>query len=80
MALFEPAHGSAPDIQGQGIANPCSQILSGVMMLDHLGEHAAARCIEHALLKTFESGVKPRDLGGCASSAVFTDAVIAHLC
>lgn len=79
MALFEPAHGSAPDIAGMGIANPCSQLLSGVMMLDHLKEHTAARSIEAALQATFRDGIKPRDLGGSASTQEFTRAIIARL-
>ena len=49
------------------------------MMLDHLGEHGPARAIEAALLRTFADGVKPRDLGGVATSSEFADAVIARL-
>jgi len=63
-AVFEAVHGTAPDIAGQGIANPTALIQSGVMMLHHLGEHAAATRIEKGLLATFEAGVRTVDLGG----------------
>lgn len=78
-ALFEPAHGSAPDIAGQGIANPTSQILSGAMMLAHLGEVDAAKRVEAAVAATFESGILPVDLGGSANTKVVLDNVIANL-
>jgi isocitrate dehydrogenase (NAD+) len=71
-AVFEAVHGSAPDIAGQGIANPTALIQSGVMMLHHLGEHAAASKIEKGLLATFESGVRTFDLGGTVGTADFT--------
>ena len=63
-AVFEAVHGTAPDIAGQGIANPTALIQSGVMMLHHLGEHVAATKIEKGLLSTFEAGVRTVDLGG----------------
>ncbi len=64
-SLFEPVHGSAPDIYGQGIANPVGQIWSGAMMLDHLGEHEAARAIEAAIERTLgDERTRTRDLGG----------------
>jgi isocitrate dehydrogenase (NAD+) len=56
-AIFEPVHGSAPDIAGKSIANPTAMILAGVMLLDHLGENQAARRIEHAVHKVIEEGV-----------------------
>ena len=64
-SLFEPVHGSAPDIAGQDIANPIGQIWSAALMLDHLGEGEAARAIEAAIERTLaEPGLRTRDLGG----------------
>lgn len=74
-AVFEAVHGSAPDIAGQGIANPTALIQSGVMMLHHLGEHAAAAKIEKGLLSTFEAGVRTADLGGGVGTEEFTRAL-----
>ena len=71
-AVFEAVHGTAPDIAGQGIANPTALIQSGVMMLHHLGEHVAATKIERGLLSTFESGVRTVDLGGHVGTEEFT--------
>ena len=77
-AVFEAVHGSAPDIAGQGIANPTAVVQSGVMMLRHLGETDAASRVERALLEVYASGVRTGDLGGTATTNAFTDAVI-HL-
>ena len=68
-SMFEPVHGSAPDIAGKGIANPIGQIWSGAMMLEHLGEKAAARSVERAFEKVLAAG-EPRtaDLGGKAGT------------
>jgi tartrate dehydrogenase/decarboxylase/D-malate dehydrogenase len=68
-SMFEPVHGSAPDIAGKGIANPIGQIWSGAMMLDHLGEHAAAAAVEKAIAAVLAAG-SPRtaDLGGKATT------------
>ena len=74
-AVFEAVHGSAPDIAGQGIANPTALIQSGVMMLHHLGEHDAAQKIEKGLLATFAGGTRTADLGGSASTDDFTRAL-----
>ena len=71
-AVFEAVHGTAPDIAGQGIANPTALIQSGVMMLHHLGEHAAATKIEKGLLATFEGGMRTVDLGGQVGTEEFT--------
>jgi isocitrate dehydrogenase (NAD+) len=71
-AVFEAVHGSAPDIAGQGIANPTALIQSGVMMLHHLGEHVAAAKIEKGLLATFEGGMRTVDLGGQVGTEEFT--------
>jgi tartrate dehydrogenase/decarboxylase / D-malate dehydrogenase len=67
-SMFEPVHGSAPDIAGQGIANPIGQIWSGAMMLEHLGEPEAAGAVTKAIEKVLESGPKTRDIGGTAST------------
>src|SRR5260221_387548 len=68
-SMFEPVHGSAPDIAGRGIANPIGQIWSGAMMLDHFGEHAAAQAIERAIAEVLaEGGTRTPDLGGNAGT------------
>jgi 3-isopropylmalate dehydrogenase len=67
--LFEPVHGSAPDIAGKNIANPSAMILSAVMMLDYLKEHGAARTVENALVEVLSEGkVVTGDIGGNAST------------
>ena len=77
-AIFEAVHGTAPDIAGKGIANPTALLMSGIMMLDHLGELPAARRIETALHKVYREGkTLTHDVGGKASTAEFTKAVIA---
>jgi isocitrate dehydrogenase (NAD+) len=79
-AVFEAVHGSAPDIAGQGIANPTALLQSGVLMLRHIGERDAAQRIESALLKVFTEGkVRTRDIGGESKTAEFADAVIAAM-
>jgi 3-isopropylmalate dehydrogenase len=76
--LYEPIHGSAPDIAGRGIANPYGTILSTAMLLRHsLGEEAAARAVEQAVAGAIEAGVLTPDLGGHATTAEATAAVIA---
>lgn len=68
-ALFEPVHGSAPDIAGQGIANPIAMMLSAVMMLRHLGENEAADRFDNAILKVFsDANILTGDLGGSATT------------
>jgi isocitrate/isopropylmalate dehydrogenase len=68
-AVFEPVHGSAPDIAGRGVANPVAMILSGAMLLRHLGEHARARAVEQAVDRVLADGdVRTRDLGGTAGT------------
>ena len=88
IALFEATHGSAPDIAGKDIANPTAEILSAAMMLDHLGEQAAAECIRAAVRATLAEGKTVtgdvrRALTGSTDGAVgtqaYADAVIAHL-
>jgi len=85
-ALFQPAHGTAPDIAGQGKANPCAMFLSAAMMLDWLAERhseprlgARARLIEDAIEAALQSGVVPMELGGRANCAEMTRSVIAAL-
>jgi isocitrate dehydrogenase (NAD+) len=76
-AVFEAVHGTAPDIAGKGIANPTAIIQSAVMMLHHLGESAAAKAIEQAILRQYEAReVLTGDIGGKAGTKEFT----AELC
>lgn len=76
-AVFEAVHGSAPDIAGQGIANPTAILMSGIMMLHHIGESAAAKKIENAMNEVFTEGnIRTKDLGGTAKSADFANAII----
>lgn len=78
--LYEPIHGSAPDIAGQGKANPCAAILSAAMMLRHsLGQPAAADRIEAAVAQAISDGARTADLGGTMSTAAMGDAVLAAL-
>ena len=79
-AVFEAVHGSAPDIAGQGIANPTALLQSGILMLRHLGERDAAQKIESSMLKVFADGkVRTRDIGGEAHTDEFASAIIAGM-
>ncbi|MGH9505352.1 MAG: isocitrate/isopropylmalate dehydrogenase family protein, partial [Terriglobales bacterium] len=79
-AIFEAVHGSAPDIAGQGIANPTAVMMAGAMMLRHIGQEPAADRLEHALHRVYEAGEHlTRDVGGKAGTADFTQAVLARL-
>lgn len=85
-AVFEAVHGSAPDIAGQGVANPLALLMSAVMMLNYLGEEreddaaaAAAARIRDAYDRALQDGQKTRDLGGDLSTRAFADTVIARL-
>ncbi|MDG6223702.1 MAG: isocitrate/isopropylmalate dehydrogenase family protein [Candidatus Bathyarchaeota archaeon] len=79
-ALFEPVHGSAPDIAGKGIANPMAAIMAAKMMLDYFGETSWAKRVETALLSVLENGkVLTPDLGGSSSTGQVTDAIIEEL-
>jgi tartrate dehydrogenase/decarboxylase/D-malate dehydrogenase len=78
-SMFEPVHGSAPDIVGRGIANPLAQILSGAMMLEWLGEPGAAEAIRRAVDAAVGSGAKTPDLGGNLRTAEMTERVLAML-
>lgn len=78
-AVFEPVHGSAPDIKGQNKANPTALLMSATEMLKYISEASYAAKIEKALFKTLEKGICTQDLGGNASTTEFTDAVIREL-
>ena len=79
-SMFEPVHGSAPDIAGKGIANPIGQIWSGAMMLEHLGHAEAAEAIIHAIAQVLrETSIHTPDLGGAARTEQVTAAVVAAL-
>jgi tartrate dehydrogenase/decarboxylase/D-malate dehydrogenase len=76
-SMFEPVHGSAPDIAGQGVANPIAQIWSGAMMLDHLGEPEAAAAIVRAIERVLVAGPRTRDIGGTANTVEVGTAIAA---
>jgi tartrate dehydrogenase/decarboxylase / D-malate dehydrogenase len=78
-SMFEPVHGSAPDIAGKGIANPIGQIWSGAMMLEHLGEQDSADAIIEAIEKVLRNGPKTRDIGGSASTEDVGKAIAAEV-
>ena len=79
-AIFEPVHGSAPDIAGEGVANPSAQILAACLMLDHLGDAERAERIRSAIRAVLDEGeIRTPDLGGDASTDEFADAVIAEV-
>ena len=67
-SMFEPVHGSAPDIAGKGIANPIAQIWSGAMMLEHLGHKAAADAVMRAIETVLTEGPRTPDIGGKATT------------
>jgi isocitrate dehydrogenase (NAD+) len=78
-AIFEAVHGSAPDIAGQGLANPLALIMSGVMMLNHIGETAAADRVKAAYNAVLGEGrpeERTRDIGGTATTEQFTEALL----
>ncbi len=74
-ALFEPVHGSAPDIAGKNIANPVAALRSAAMLLDYLGDKEGAGRIESAIVTVLESGIRTRDIGGSAGTREFGEAV-----
>lgn len=78
-AVFEPVHGSAPDIAGQDKANPTAMLISAIEMLNFIGETTAAAKIKSALFETLKSGIKTADIGGNASCSEFTNAVVQRL-
>lgn len=76
-ALFEPVHGSAPDIAGKGVANPVAAVLSGALLADHLGQIDVARRVETAVTSWFRDGkAKTKDLGGKATTAEATNELV----
>lgn len=75
-AVFEPVHGSAPDIAGQDKANPTAMLMSAIEMLNYIGELEAAKRIKSALFKTLEDNIKTADLGGNSSCKEFTNAIV----
>ena len=79
VAMFEPVHGSAPDIAGQGIANPLGAIWSAALLLDHLGEADASRRLLDAVESACRDGVLTRDVGGSSTTAQVGDAVAGRL-
>ena len=75
-SMFEPVHGSAPDIAGKGIANPIGQVWSGALMLRHLGAEEAADAVEKAIAVTLaEAKIRTPDIGGKASSEQMGEAI-----
>ena len=79
-SMFEAVHGSAPDIAGQGVANPTALLLASAMMLDHIGQNETGTRVRSALQSVLDAGeVRTRDLGGSAGTNEFTDAIIRAL-
>jgi tartrate dehydrogenase/decarboxylase/D-malate dehydrogenase len=78
-SMFEPVHGSAPDIAGQGIANPIGAIWSASLLLDWLGLSAEAAAVYRAIESTTAAGVLTPDLGGSATTGQVTDAILERL-
>jgi len=80
MAIFEPVHGSAPDIAGQNLANPTACILSGALLLEHIGELASAQAIRSAVFKTLsQSDSRTKDLGGTQTTTGYANLVLNNL-
>ena len=78
--MFEPVHGSAPDIAGKGIANPIGQIWSGAMMLRHLGVAEAADAVENAIAETLaQAEVRTPDIGGHATTKAMGAAIASQV-
>ena len=78
-SMFEPVHGSAPNIAGRGIANPIGAVASAAMLLDHLGYRSEARWIQDAIRCTVADGVMTPDLGGSSTSAEFRDQLVGRI-
>jgi tartrate dehydrogenase/decarboxylase/D-malate dehydrogenase len=77
--MFEPIHGSAFDIMGKGVANPVATFWTAAMMLEHIGEDAAAKRLMAAVERVCADGVLTADLGGTATTAEVTEAVCAAI-
>ena len=78
-SMFEPIHGSAPDIAGKGIANPIGAIWAGALMLDHLGERQAHDAIIAAVADALRDGIRTADLGGTATTVEMMESVITRI-
>ncbi|UOR13566.1 tartrate dehydrogenase [Halobacillus amylolyticus] len=78
-SMFEPVHGSAPDIYGKGIANPIGQIWTGKMMLDHFGEHELGNTLLQVIEEVLQDGIKTPDIGGTSSTTEVSDAIVTRL-
>ncbi|MGB9176932.1 MAG: isocitrate/isopropylmalate dehydrogenase family protein [Methanoregula sp.] len=78
-ALFEPVHGSAPDIAGQNIANPIAAVRSASMLLDHLGDSSGAASVENSVRQLLKKGICTRDMGGSTGTREFGDALVQSL-
>ncbi len=78
-SLFEPVHGSAPDIAGKGIANPVAAVLSGAMLLEWLGEPGAAEAIRTAVIRVLAARMLTPDVGGALTTRALTDAIVKHV-
>ena len=78
-AVFEPVHGSAPDIKGQNKANPTALLMSAIEMLKYINEFTYAEKIEKALFKTLAQGYKTADIGGTLLTSEFTAKIIENL-
>jgi len=79
VAVFEPVHGSAPDIAGRGLANPIGAILSAALLLEHLGDGESAGRVARAVAETVAAGILTADLGGTANTQQVTDAICQRL-
>jgi 3-isopropylmalate dehydrogenase len=77
--LFEPVHGTAPDIAGEDVANPTAAVLSAAMLLEYLDRDAASERVRSAVRATLSSGPRTPDLGGTATTRDVTDAVLSRL-
>jgi homoisocitrate dehydrogenase len=75
-AIFEPVHGSAPDIAGHGIANPLAAISAAAMLLEHIGENTRAHVVRSAIDATLRAGIWTPDLGGNATTSIVTEHII----
>jgi methanogen homoisocitrate dehydrogenase len=78
-ALFEPVHGSAPDIAGKNVANPIAAVRSASMLIDHLGDSRGAGQIEAAIRQVLANGMSTRDMGGTTGTREFGDALVQFL-
>jgi homoisocitrate dehydrogenase len=79
VAVFEPVHGSAPDIAGQGLANPIGAVLSAALLLDHIDQPLAAERVRQAVAATLRAGLLPPDLGGTATTRAVTCGLLENL-